>query len=200
MRVYQRTHRKIKIVGIDDHQSTGLNVVTAAALLDTQKGPITGIFHEYAHLGKGRSIHAAAQMEWFNCKVDDKSKVVGGVQRIETSDGYVIPLSIESGLVYMHFICIPTYIDLQQYSHVFVLDHGIKPSLLEEINHEADDSLLQDSIFDEFGEHQHRVVQQLTVFWDSNSTESREHTFHTNLHESTHVAQDWKLLRPYFGL
>ena len=104
MRVLQKTHRKINIVGIDDHELTGLTVVTAPALLDTQKGPIIGIFHEYAHLGKVRSIHATGQMEWFNCKVDDRSKVVGGSQRIETSDGYVIPLSIESGLVYMHSI------------------------------------------------------------------------------------------------
>ena len=58
-------------------------------------------------LGKGRAIHAAGQMEWFNCKDDDRSKVVGGAQRIETSDGYEIPLSIESGLVYMHSIWIP---------------------------------------------------------------------------------------------
>ena len=79
-------------------------MVTAPALLDTQMGPIIGIFHEYAHLGKGRSIHAAGQMEWFNCKVDDRSKVVVGAQRIETSDGYVIPCSIESGLVYMNSI------------------------------------------------------------------------------------------------
>ena len=70
-------------------------MVTAAALIDTQKGPINGIFHEYAHLRKHRSIHAAGQMEWFNCKVHDRSKVVGGAQRIENSDGYVIPLSIE---------------------------------------------------------------------------------------------------------
>ena len=63
MRVLQKTCRKINIVGIDDHELTGLNVVTAAALLDTQKGPIIGIFHEYAHLGKGMSIHAAGQME-----------------------------------------------------------------------------------------------------------------------------------------
>ena len=53
MRVLQKTHRKINIVGIDDHELTGLNAVTAAALLDTQKGSIIGIFHEYAHLGKG---------------------------------------------------------------------------------------------------------------------------------------------------
>ena len=59
MRILQKTHRKINIVGLDDHELTGVNVVTAAALLDTQKGPIIGIFHEYAHLGKGRSIHAA---------------------------------------------------------------------------------------------------------------------------------------------
>ena len=66
MRVIHTTPRKINIVGIDDHELTGLNVVTAATLLDTQKGPIIGVFHEYAHLGKGRSIHAAGQMEWFN--------------------------------------------------------------------------------------------------------------------------------------
>ena len=104
MRVLQKTFRKINIFGIDDHELTGLDVVTAAALHDTQKGAIIGIFHEYVHLGKGRSIHAAGHMEWFNCKVDDRSKVVCGAERIETSDGYVIPLSIESGLVYMHSI------------------------------------------------------------------------------------------------
>ena len=108
MRVIHTTPRKINIVGIDDHELTGLNVVTAATLLDTQKGPIIGVFHGYAHLGKGRSIHAAGHMEWFNCQVDDRSKIVGGAQRIETSEGYVIPLSIESGLVYMHSIRIPT--------------------------------------------------------------------------------------------
>ena len=80
MRVIHTTPRKINIVGIDDHELTGLNVVTAAALLDTQKGPIIGVFDEYAHLGKGRSIHAAGQMEWFNCQVDDRSKIVGGAQ------------------------------------------------------------------------------------------------------------------------
>ena len=110
-------------------------MVTAATLLDTQKGPIIGVFHEYAHLGKGRSIHAAGQMEWFNCQVDDISKLVGGAQSIKTSEGYVIPLSIESGLVYMHSMRIPTDHDLQNYPHVFftspdiwdtsVLDHGI---------------------------------------------------------------------------
>ena len=141
MRVIHTTPRKINIVGIGDHELTGLNVVTAATLLDTQKGPIIGVFHEYAHLGKGKSIHAAGQLEWFNCKVDDRSQHVGGAQSIQTSEGYVIPLFIEYGLVYMQSMRIPTDHDLQYYPHVLftssdiwdtsVLDHRLPPSLPE---------------------------------------------------------------------
>ena len=209
MRVIHTTPRKINIVGIDDHELTGLNVVTAAALLDTQKGPIIGVFHEYAHLGKGRSIHAAGQMEWFNCQVDDRSKIVGGAQRIETSEGYVIPLSIESGLVYMHTIRIPTDQDLQNYPHVFftspdiwdasVLDHEITPSLLEDINQHSDDSLLQDSIFDEYGDLHHRAIQTLNIFCDLLSPPSGEPLTHAYMHDSNPAEEDWKSLRPYFG-
>ena len=208
MRVIHTTPRKINIVGIDDHELTGLNVVTAAALLDTQKGPIIGVFHEYAHLGKGRSTHAAGQMEWFNCQVDDRSKTVGGTQRIETSEGYAIPLSIESGLVYMHTIRIPTDQDLQNYPHVFftspdiwdasVLDHEITPSLLEDINQHSDDSLLQDSIFDEYGDLHHRAIQTLNIFCDLPSLPSGEPTTHASLHDSNPAKEDSKTLRPYF--
>ena len=209
MRVIHTTPRKINIVGIDDHELTGLNVVTAATLLDTQKGPIIGGFHEYAHLGKGRSIHAAGQMEWFNCQVDDRSKIVGGAQRIETSEGYVIPLSIESGLVYMHSIRIPTDQDLQNYPHVFftypdiwdasVLDHEVTPSLLEDINQHSDVSLLQDSIFDEYGALHHRAIQTLNIFCDIPSLPPGEPITHAHMHDSNPAEEDWKSLRPYFG-
>ena len=208
MRVIHTNPKKINIVGIDDHELTGLNVVTAAALLVTQKGPIIGVFHEYV-LGRGRSIHAAGQMEWFNCQVDDRSKIVGGAQQIETSEGYVIPLSIESGLVYMHSIRIPTDQDLQNYPHVFftstdiwdasVLDHEITPSLLEDINQHSDDSLLQDSIFDEYGDLHHRAIQTLNIFCDLPSLPSGEPLTHAYLHDSNPAEEDWKSLRPYFG-
>ena len=134
MRVIHTTPRKINIVGIDDHELTDLNVVTAATLLDTQKGPIIGVFHEYAHRGKGRSILAAGQMEWFNCQVDDRSEIVGGAQSIKTSEGYVIPLSIESGLVYMHSMRIPTDHDLQHYPHVSFTSRSHPPSLRPSLN------------------------------------------------------------------
>ena len=202
MKVIHTTPRKINIVGIDAHELTGLNVVTAATLLDTQKGPIIGVFHEYTHLGKGRSIHAAGQMEWFNCQVDDRSKLVGGAQQIETPEGYVIPLSIESGLVYMHSIRIPTDQDLQNYPHVFftspdiwdasVLDHEITPSLLEDINQHSDDSLLQDSIFDEYGDLHHRAIQTLSIFCDLPSLPPGESITHAHLHGSNPAEEDWK--------
>ena len=195
MRVVHTTPRKISIVGIDDHELTGLNVATAAALLDTQKGPIIGVFHEYAHLGKGRSIHAAGQMEWFNCQVDDRSTLVGGTQSIKTSEGYVIPLSIESGLVYMHSMRIPTDHDLQNYPHVSftspdiwdtsVLDHGIPPFLPEYITQHSDHSLPQDSIFDAYGEPHHRNIQTLnSSYCDLPSLPPGEPITHAHLHDT----------------
>ena len=64
MRVFYKTHRKINISGIDNHEVTGLDVVTAATLLNTSLGKVIGIFNEYAYLGKGSSIHSSGQLEW----------------------------------------------------------------------------------------------------------------------------------------
>ena len=195
MRVIHTTPRKISIAGIDDHELTGLNVVTAATLLDTQKGPIIGVFHEYAHLGKGRSIHAAGQMEWFNCKVDDRSQHFGGAQSIQASEGYVVSLSIEYGLVYMHSMRIPTDHDLQNYPHVLftspdiwdtsVLDHGIPPSLPEAINPHSADSLPQDSNFDAYGEPHPRDSPPLnSSFCALPSLSPGEPITHVHMHET----------------
>ena len=64
MRVIHKTHRKINIQGIDNHEVTGLDVVTAATLLNTSQGKVIGIFNEYAYLGKGSSIHSSGRLEW----------------------------------------------------------------------------------------------------------------------------------------
>ena len=87
MRVIHKPHRKINISGIDNDEVTGLDVVTAATLLNTSLGKVIGIFNEYAHLGKGSSIHSSGQLEWFKTNVDEKSIKVGGTQLITTLDG-----------------------------------------------------------------------------------------------------------------
>ena len=109
----------------------------------------------------------------------------------------------------MHTIRIPTDQDLQNYPHVFltspdiwdasVLDHEITPSLLENINQHSDDSLLQDSIFDEYGDLHHRAIQTLNIFCDLPSPPSGEPLTHTYMHDSNPAEEDWKSLRPYFG-
>ena len=100
MHVIHKTHHKINIQGIDSHEVTGLDVVTAATLLNTSQGKVIGIFNEYAYLGKGSSIHSSGHLEWFKTNVDEKSVKVGGTQLITTLDGYSVPLLIKDGLAY----------------------------------------------------------------------------------------------------
>ena len=119
MRVIHKTHRKINISGIDNHEVTGLDVVTAATLLNTSLGKVIGIFNEYAYLGKGSSIHSSGQLEWFKTHVNVKSIKVGGTQLITTLDGYSVPLLIKDGLAYASSLGRPTDQDMDTYPHVF---------------------------------------------------------------------------------
>ena len=144
MHVIHKTHRKINIQGIDNHEVTGLDVVTAATLLNTSQGKVIGIFNEDAYLGKGSSIHSSGKLEWFKTNVDEKSVKVGGTELITTLDGYSVPLLIKDGLAYATSLEKPTDQDMDTYPHVFftspdewdpsVLDHdpphldGLDPS------------------------------------------------------------------------
>jgi hypothetical protein len=92
--------------------------------------------HQYALLNKGLSIHSPCQFEWYKNDVNEKSILVpGGLQRIQTLDGYIIPLSIQDGLTHLN---IRPYTD-QEYDtllhviltselqwHPSVLDHIFK--------------------------------------------------------------------------
>ena len=119
MRVIYKTHRKINISGIDNHEVTGLDVVTAATLLNTSLGKVIGIFNEYAYLGKGSSIHSSGQLEWFKTLVDENSIKFGGTQLITTLDGYSVPLLIRDGLAFATSLGRPTDQDMDTYPHVF---------------------------------------------------------------------------------
>jgi hypothetical protein len=48
--------------------------------------------HQYAHSGKGHSIHSSPQLEWNSVNVDNKSARIGGKQRLVTFDGFRIPI------------------------------------------------------------------------------------------------------------
>ena len=167
MHVIHKTHRKINIQGIDNHEVTGLDVVTAATLLNTSQGKVIGIFNEYAYLGKGSSIHSSGQLEWFKTNVDEKSVKIGGTQLITTLDGYSVPLLIKDGLAYATSLGKPTDQDMDTYPHVFftspdewdpsVLDHdpphldGLDPS-------QVPDQPIGDPMFDAYGDFNECII------------------------------------------
>jgi hypothetical protein len=103
VRVVDRKGRSVHLTGLDNHQVCDLPVCMVAAYGRTHKGPVIFIMHQYAYLGTGKTIHSSAQLE--NCKneVDDRSrKLIGGKRRINTVDGYLIPLDVKEGLLYMN--------------------------------------------------------------------------------------------------
>jgi hypothetical protein len=102
VRVIFLTGRYVDVLGIDNHQIVDIPIVTAGAVMDTTRGPVVAIMHQYACTGKGETIHSCGQLEWYKNDVNDRStKVPGGLQRIHTNDGYVIPIIIQDGLPYV---------------------------------------------------------------------------------------------------
>ena len=92
VRVLNTSPRQCTVIGINNHEISGLDIVQCAALFNTNHGIINLIIKEYAYYGKGYTIHSSAQIEWHTNTVDDKSVQVGGQQRIITIDGYSMPL------------------------------------------------------------------------------------------------------------
>ena len=206
MRVIYKTHRKINISGIDNHELNGLDVVTAATLLNTSLGKVIGIFNEYAHLGKGSSIHSSGQLEWFKTHVDEKSIKVGGTQLITTLDGYSVPLLIKDGLAYATSLGRPTDQDMDSYPHVFftspdewdpsVLDHDPPP--LDGLDpNQVPDQPFGDPMFDSYGDFNERIIANLNILLNAPPKDCG--SYMTNLHQGSSQEPDWNALRPFFA-
>ena len=76
-------------------------ICDAAGKVLTHRGWVIAIWQQCALYGKGTSIISCGQMEHYGNEVDDRSMKVGGRQCIQTLDGYIIPLNIHNGLVYL---------------------------------------------------------------------------------------------------
>src|SRR5687767_5591732 len=98
VRIIAKTGHQVDIQGINNHCITDIPIVTTGGVVSTQKGEVIAIMHQYAYVGKGKTIYSCTQLEAHKQTVHDKSKRVGGKQQIETLDGYIIPLNICQGL------------------------------------------------------------------------------------------------------
>ena len=88
-------------VEIDNHKVKDLQIVTAGGLVPSNRGPVIVILHQYAHLGKGNSIHSSTQLESYKNIVHDKPLSLNGTQTIKTIGGYIHPLDFINGLPYI---------------------------------------------------------------------------------------------------
>jgi hypothetical protein len=120
------------VEGVGNGEMRGLKICQVASLIETDRGPIIGIFNQYAHFGKGQTIHSANQLRHFGVEVDETPKKTGGKQSIFHPDGYHIPLHIRNGLAYMDMYK-PSQDELDKYPHVFFTsDNTWNPSCLDD--------------------------------------------------------------------
>ena len=84
MRLVSETYQTADITGIGEKSINNLPVCTMAALITTNKGPIIGIFNQYANYGKGLTVHSVNQLKQFGILIDDTPRCLhGGKQRLE---------------------------------------------------------------------------------------------------------------------
>ena len=198
MRGIHRTYRNIKIQDIDNHEVGDLDVVTAATLLNTPQGKVTGIFNEYAYLWKGSSIHSSGQLEWLQTHVHETSVKVGGTQLINTLDGYSVPLLTKDGLAYATSLGRSTDQDMDTYPHVLITspdewDHSQVP-----------DQPFGDPMFDAHGDFNQPIIANLNNLLDAPPGDCESYTeissvFTANLHQSSPQEPDWNTQRPFLA-
>ena len=146
MRILHKTDRKINIVGIDDHELTGLDVVTAADLFDSQKRPVIGIFHEYVHFGMEGLFMLLDKWNGSTAKLMTDPRLLKVPRELQ----HLMDICFHFPLNLAWFVCIPSWFLLMMtFSNIpitsaetwdaSVLDHGIIAALLEEIHQEDDD-------------------------------------------------------------
>jgi hypothetical protein len=101
-RLIDKSLRSVHIQGIDDHIIKDVPIGTVGAVINTQRGEVIAIMHQYAYTGKGGTIHSSGQLKWCGNDVNDRSiKIEGGRQQLTTPDGYVIPIDVRHGLPYI---------------------------------------------------------------------------------------------------
>ena len=118
-----------------------------AALITTNKGPIIGIFNQYANYGKGLTVHSVNQLKQFGILIDDTPRCLhGGKQGLETPNGYFIHINIRNGLPYID-MSLPSDTDMDLYPHdIFTSDLPCSPQILDSEYLAKDMDLTEDDI------------------------------------------------------
>jgi hypothetical protein len=165
-RLIDKSLRSVNIQGIDDHMIKDVPIGTVSAVINTQRGEVIAIMHQYAYTGKGRTIHSSGQLKWCGNDINDHSiKIEGGRQRLTTPDGYVIPIDVRRGLPYIMMWPF-TDEEFEELPHVvWTSEDAWDPTSLDSVIsddpnwYEAEPSPpFPDPMYDEYGEFCGRVL------------------------------------------
>jgi hypothetical protein len=211
VRVIEQTLQSADVTGLAEHAVKDLPIATVASVIETSRGKIIAVFHQYAHLGTGKTIHSTNQMRHFGIDIDDTPRSLSGKQRIHHPDGYVIPLSIRNGLPYIDMYP-PSDLELESYPHVFFTsDDTWNPNVLDEEYNINDIIISEDDHIPSFG------LTELTDYGEFTKRESSthitarhsmienfEHYVDTSLRlvhrqHVTPLQHDFNRLKPHFG-
>jgi hypothetical protein len=81
MRLIDKSLYSVHIQGIDNHMIKDVPIGTVGAVVNTQRGEVIAIMHQYAYTGKGGTIHSSGQLEWCGNNINDHSiKIDSGRQ------------------------------------------------------------------------------------------------------------------------
>jgi hypothetical protein len=80
-RLIDKSLHSVHIQGINDHMIKDVLIGTVGAVVNTQRGEVIAIMHQYMCTGKGGTIHSSCQLEWCGNNINDCSiKIEGGRQ------------------------------------------------------------------------------------------------------------------------
>jgi hypothetical protein len=68
----------VHIQGIDDHMIKDVPIGPVGAVVNTQRGEVIAIMHQYAYTGKGGTIHSSSQLKWCGNNVNNASITIDG--------------------------------------------------------------------------------------------------------------------------
>ena len=219
------SERYVDVSGLAGHRENQLRIVTGQALIKTHKGNAIAVFHQMALLGKGKSILSCVQMEHYGAIVEDKSRRLGGKQRI-LMDGYQIPLDFHNGLPYLP--CRPpTPEEVQTLPHIIMTsdidwDPSIYDNTIDEMDqfYDAEVDEVHHSPFDSQGNYRHRTVATHTILGDPEFFDANEYLdyddviddildhhqpgmldqiYEVRTAETKPSKRDYELLRPFFA-
>jgi hypothetical protein len=80
-RLIDKSLCSVDIQGIDDYMIKDVPIGNVGAVVNTQRGEVIAIMHQYAYTGKGGTIHSSSQLKWCGNAINNHSiKIEGGRQ------------------------------------------------------------------------------------------------------------------------